>query len=319
MAQEGRREAAPSNAEDDVPAEEAPEVLGGFGVNAGIVAEIRQHWEVDPGSVHSSWAELFDRDRGAPRPTAPLPSTEPAATAPVTPQVAEKQARVLRLIHSYRARGHRVADTDPLGGSSSYFPELDPAHYGFGAQDLERPFLAGDLPGGPIQTLGQILERLKATYCRKVGVEFTHVQDPGRKQWLQRRMEETENQTPLSTDERLRILEKLSAAALFERFLHTKFLGQKRFSLEGAETVIPLLDTLVEEAPGHGVRELVIGMAHRGRLNVLSNILGKSLESIFSEFEDVETVESPFGSGDVKYHKGYSNDRRTASGARIHL
>ncbi len=305
---------------------ESPEPLGAFGVNAGIVAEIRQRWEVDPGSVHPSWAELFDRDgegepRPAPRPVAPATEPAPAAAAPAlaSPKDAEKQARVLRLIHSYRARGHRIADTDPLGGASSYFPELDPAHYGLGAADLEKSFLAGDLPGGPIQTLSQILERLRATYCRKVGVEFTHVQDPGRKQWLQRRMEETENQTALETAERLRILEKLSAASLFERFLHTKFLGQKRFSLEGAEALIPLLDGLVEEAPGHGVREIVLGMAHRGRLNVLSNILGKSLESMFSEFEDVEAIESPFGSGDVKYHKGFSNDRRTASGARVHL
>jgi 2-oxoglutarate dehydrogenase E1 component len=152
-----------------------------------------------------------------------------------------------------------------------------------------------------------------------VGVEFTHVQDPGRKGWLQRRMEESENTSRFDAEARLRILEQLSAAELFESFLHTRFMGQKRFSLEGAEALIPLLDALVEEAAGHGVRELVLGMAHRGRLNVLSSILGKSLESIFCEFEDVELAESPFGSGDVKYHKGYSSDRITRAGSRIHL
>jgi 2-oxoglutarate dehydrogenase E1 component len=179
--------------------------------------------------------------------------------------------------------------------------------------------VAGDLPGGPVQTLGDILERLKATYCGRVGAEFTHIQDPGRRQWLQRRMEDSRNTTPLDASERMRILEKLSAAQLFERFIHTKFIGQKRFSLEGAESLIPLLDTLVEEGPAEGVREFVLGMAHRGRLNVLSNILGKSLESIFGEFEDAPLLESPFGSGDVKYHKGFSSDRRTREGHRVHL
>ncbi|NNL86252.1 MAG: 2-oxoglutarate dehydrogenase E1 component [Myxococcales bacterium] len=321
--------------------------LAGFGVNAGIVEEIRERYEVDPDSVDASWADLFGREPSDERESGyvipfsdgnaeqPVRAPSPAEAEPTSqtetqtpdvygsqlsdPQIADKQARCLRLIHAYRARGHRIADIDPLGGQSNYFPELDPAHYGFGAYELETPMLAGDLPGGPIQPLRQILDRLKATYCRSVGVEFLHIQDPGRRQWLQRRMEESQNETELSAEDRLRVLEKLSAAALFERFLHTKFLGQKRFSLEGAESLIPLLDTLVEEAPSHGVRELVVGMAHRGRLNVLSNILGKSLESIFSEFEDIELEESPFGSGDVKYHKGYSNDRRTRSGARIHL
>jgi len=289
----------------------------GFGVNAGIVAEIRQRYEIDPDSVDASWAQLFE-DAPA-HPTAPVAGVAQPSAAVSSPQVADRHARVLRMIHAYRARGHRIADTDPLGQNTSYFPELDPAHYGLGLEDMEESFIAGDLPGGPIQTLGQILDRLRSTYCRSVGVEFTHVQDPGRKTWLQRRMEETENQTQLTPEERLRILENLAAASLFERFLHTKFLGQKRFSLEGGESLIPLLDMLVEEAPSHGVREIVLGMAHRGRLNVLSNIVGKSLESIFSEFEDVELAESPFGSGDVKYHKGYSKDRRTRSGAQIHL
>jgi 2-oxoglutarate dehydrogenase E1 component len=306
---------------DDASADEgnAEEVPTGFGVNAGIVAEIRQRWQLDPHSVHESWSDVFE---GEERPRAAL-EPEPPAEAPAaglaSPQLAEKYARVLRLIHAYRARGHRVADTDPLGSRDEYFPELDPAHYGLGNEDFDHPFFAGDLPGGPIQPLRQILERLRATYCRRVGVEFTHIQDPGPRQWLMRRMEESENTGALGHEERLRILEKLSAAELFERFLHTKFLGQKRFGLEGAEALIPLLDTIVEDSPAHGVRELVIGMAHRGRLNVLSNIVGKSLESIFSEFEDIELEEAPFGSGDVKYHKGFTSDRTTRSGANIHL
>jgi 2-oxoglutarate dehydrogenase E1 component len=278
-------------------------------VNAAVVEEIRARYEVDPGSVAPGWAELF-----AVEPEAAL------GAGRLDRRAAEKLARVLRLVHAYRARGHRVAQIDPLGGrEDSYFPELDPAHYGLGHDDLDRPFLAGDLPGGPVQTLREILERLRATYCGKVGVEFTHIQDPGRKAWVQRRLEETRNTSSFEREQRLRILEMLSRAELFERFLHTRFLGQKRFSLEGAESLIPLLDAVVEAGPAHDVREYVIGMAHRGRLNVLSNILGKSFETIFSEFEDVEHVEAPFGSGDVKYHKGFSSDRRTRSGQRVHL
>jgi 2-oxoglutarate dehydrogenase E1 component len=303
------------------------EVLKGFGVNAALVEEIRQRYEVDPSSVHPSWGKLFEpAERPAEFPVetaqpaeAPAEAAPPRDVAPLNREEAEKHARVLRLIHAYRARGHRVAAIDPLGGQPSYFPELDPAHYGFGHDDLERSFIAGDLPGGPVQPLRQILERLRATYCRSVGVEFTHIQDPGRKTWVQLRLEESCNTTPLDASERLHILEKLSAAELFERFLHTKFLGQKRFSLEGAESLIPLLDTIVEDAPAHGIGELVIGMAHRGRLNVLSNILGRSLEALFSEFEDSPLLESPFGSGDVKYHKGFSTDRTTRRGPSVHL
>ncbi len=303
------------------------EQLSGFGVNAALVEEIRQRYEVDPRSVHESWADLFEQAAPPETPLAEIVREAAARLAPATgaatpaelAQLADRHARVLRLIHAFRARGHRIARTDPLGGTASYFPELDPAHYGLGHEDLERPYIAGDLPGGPVQTLGVILDRLRRTYCGHVGVEFTHVQDPGRKMWLQRELEESENTREFSTGERLRILEKLSAAELFERFLHTKFIGQKRFSLEGAESLIPALETIVEDAPSHGVRELVVGMAHRGRLNVLSNILGKSLESIFSEFEDSPLTDSPYGSGDVKYHKGFSNDRRTASGDRVHL
>ncbi|MCA9511127.1 MAG: 2-oxoglutarate dehydrogenase E1 component, partial [Myxococcales bacterium] len=229
-------------------------------------------------------------------------------------------ARVLRLIHAYRARGHRIAQNNPVEDVDEYFPELDPAHYGFGTEDLAHPYeVADEVPGPPIQTLAEIIERLKATYCGPVAVEFTHVQDPGPRQWLRERMEACQNRPSLAPEERKHVLERLSAAELFERFLHTKFLGQKRFSLEGAESLIPLLDTIVEDAPSHGIGEIVFGMAHRGRLNVLANILGKSYAAIFGEFEDSPLLDSPFGSGDVKYHKGFSNDRTTRSGDNVHL
>ncbi len=309
---------------DDRGKPDRSETLAAFGVNAGIVNEIRRRYEIDPSSVDASWASQFGGHARRELPGADEASDTSTPTGEeIDPsmgdRLADRHARVLRLIHAYRSRGHRIADTDPLGQHSSYFPELDPAHYGFGTEELDQLFIAGNLPGGPVQTLREILRRLRATYCRKVGVEFTHVQDPGRRAWLQGRIEESENRTNLDTSQHMRMLQKLVAAELFERFLHTRFLGQKRFSLEGSEALIPLLDTIVEEAPALGARELVIGMAHRGRLNVLSNILGKSLESIFSEFEDSPLIDSPFGSGDVKYHKGFSKDRRVASGERIHL
>jgi len=299
-----------------------PDPLSDFGLNAGFVEELRGQYQIDPESVDEGWRSLLEASRPiAPTPT-PTPDAAPAAPGPaehLSPEAAEKHARAMRLIHMYRARGHRVADVDPLGGRPDYFPELDPAHYGFGDDDMDHQFIAGDLSGGPTQTLRQILARLRNTYCRRVAVEFTYLQDPGRKAWLQKRVEESENRTEFRRDEQLRILEKVSAAEFFERFLHTKFIGQKRFSLEGAEALIPILDTLVEEAGSHGMREIVLGMAHRGRLNVLANILGKSYESIFSEFEDTPLLETPYGSGDVKYHKGFSSDRETRAGHRIHL
>ncbi|HPG25009.1 MAG TPA: thiamine pyrophosphate-dependent enzyme, partial [Myxococcota bacterium] len=320
-----RREPAPAPRPASPRAHAA---TNGSAVEAGVV----EAGDVAAAAGAAALEELPNRFGAAPRDVfeAPVAPTEAMPKAPAgrptfAPHddrmllAADKHARVLRLIHSYRARGHRIAQSDPLGGQSTYFPELDPAHYGFGNENLDEPFIAGDLPGGSVQTLRQILTRLGRTYCGPIGVEYTHVQDPGRKAWLRELMEESQNHPNLDDGERRRILEKLAAAELFESFLHTKFLGQKRFSLEGGESLIPLLDHIVENAPAFGVKEVVLGMAHRGRLNVLANILGKSYESIFSEFEDSPDVDAPFGSGDVKYHKGFSSDRIVGSGERVHL
>ncbi len=330
---------------DAVPEPNSP-YYPGFGINAGVVEEIHGRYAANPGSVDASWRARFDSASPAPELSiSPLPSEgsspgsdlpSPAAVrdfeAPsVIPEIprpsdpfaglqqADRYARVLRLIHFYRARGHRIADSDPLGGRDTYFPELDPAHYGLGNDDLDAFFITGDLPGGNIQTLRQILERLRATYCGTIGAEYTHVQDPGRKAWLQGVMEKNQNKPKVDSREQRRILDQLIAADLFETFVHTKFIGQKRFSLEGADAVVPMLQTAIEQAPGLGIRELVLGMSHRGRLNVLANVLGKSYEAIFNEFQDNPILNTPFGSGDVKYHKGYSTDRFVESGERVHL
>ncbi len=302
----------PSGLERPSPAAPAPAVSA-LAVAAGPVA-----FPLPVASVASAPATAPGMpDSVAPRSARSAADSQPQLDSRL--READKNARVLRLIHSYRARGHRIANSDPLGDHSRYFPELDPAHYGFGNDDLDNLFAAGDLPGGSVQSLRDILDRLESTYCRSIGVEYTHVQDPGRKAWLQAQMERSANTPPVSPQQTRRIYEKLCAAELFEQFLHTKFLGQKRFSLEGGEVVIPLLDHIVESAPRHGIVEYVLGMSHRGRLNVLANVLGKPLVSIFSEFQDSPLLDLPFGSGDVKYHKGFSNDRRVESGERVHL
>jgi 2-oxoglutarate dehydrogenase E1 component len=341
------RGADPAKTEADDPLPPSSPYHERFGINAGWVEELEDQYRVDARSVDSSWSAEFggaaapvEQIRRAPtgpvervsRPfevretpaTVARPTNGATASAPPMDEamllhVADRHARVLRLIHAYRARGHRVAQSDPLGGQSTYFPELDPAHYGFGNENLDEPYVAGDLPGGSVQTLRQILTRLGKTYCGPIGVEYTHVQDPGRKAWLRELMEESQNHPNLDEQERRKILEKLAETELFASFLQTKFLGQKRFSLEGGDSLIPLLDHIAESAPSMGIREIVLGMAHRGRLNVLANILGKSYESIFSEFEDSPDVDAPFGSGDVKYHKGFSTDRLVATGERVHL
>jgi len=216
----------------------------------------------------------------------------------------EKQAAVLQLIRAYRVRGHLQADTNPLGYQWQYHPELDPASYGLTVWDLDREFITGGLGGEEVLPLREILSILREAYTRKIGTAFMHISDPNEKQWIQDRIEPMRNAEPLSKDERRHIMQKLNAAEAFERFLHTKYIGHKRFSLEGAETMIPLIDTVLGDAADDDVQEVVMGMAHRGRLNVLANIIGKPYEQIFSEFEGNIDPNTTQGSGDVKYHVG---------------
>jgi len=196
-----------------------------------------------------------------------------------------KQARVLQLIRAYRVRGHLQADVNPLGYEWNYNPELDPATYGLTIWDLDREFVTGGLGGSDLLPLRTILDILRASYSKKVGVEFMHISVPEEQHWIQNRIEPNGTERPLTDTEKGRMLEKLNAAEAFETFLHTKYIGHKRFSLEGSETIIPLLDRILSDAAESGVQEVVIGMAHRGRLNVLANIINKPYEVIFSEFE----------------------------------
>jgi len=231
-----------------------------------------------------------------------------------------KQASVIQLIRAYRVRGHLLADIDPLGYQPGTHPELELSDYGLTLWDLDRRFITGGLAGiSGTLTLREILDILRETYCRHVGIEFMHVQEKEVRSWLQTRMEQRRNNEPLSADAQHRILTKLNASEAFERFLHTTYVGHKRFSLEGAETLVPMLDALLNQAADHGIEEVVIGMAHRGRLNVLANIIGKSHEQIFREFEGDIDTSSPYGTGDVKYHLGASGEHVSPGGRRVRL
>jgi 2-oxoglutarate dehydrogenase E1 component len=214
-----------------------------------------------------------------------------------------KQVHVQTLINMYRVRGHLIAHLDPLDAEPPVlYPELDPLHYGLTIWDLPRHFVADGLAGKDRATLDEILHVLRDAYCRTLGVEYMHIQDPDQKRWIQQHLEGVSSALP--PEEQHHILERLNAAEVFERFLHSRYVGQKRFGLEGAESAIVLLDTILDEAVRMGLRESVMGMAHRGRLNVLANIVGKSYEEIFEEFEGNLDPDSVQGSGDVKYHKG---------------
>ncbi len=216
-----------------------------------------------------------------------------------------KTARVVELIHAYRVRGHLMADTDPLEYRQRKHQDLDIQSYGLSLWDLERDFPVGDLSAGrvpPVLKLRDILKVLRDSYCRTIGIEYMHIQDPEQRRWIQARVERAHEKP--SREEQLRILRRLNSAEAFETFLQTKFVGQKRFSLEGGETTIPILDEVLSHAAAEGIDEVCIGMPHRGRLNVLANIAGKSYEQIFREFEGRQDPRSVQGSGDVKYHLG---------------
>ena len=229
-----------------------------------------------------------------------------------------KQVHVQTLINMYRVRGHLIAHLDPLDAEPpELHPELDPLHYGLTIWDLPRNFVADGLAGKDMATLDKILGILRDAYCRTLGVEYMHIQDPDQKRWIQQHVEGVPSR--LSSDEQRHILDRLNAAEVFERFLHTRYVGQKRFGLEGAESAIVLLDAILNEAVHEDLHEAVMGMSHRGRLNVLANIVGKSYGEIFEEFEGNLDPDSVQGSGDVKYHKGAQGVFVAGSGGSIPL
>jgi 2-oxoglutarate dehydrogenase E1 component len=240
------------------------------------------------------------------------------APSPDSMALNEYQERVTALVQGFRMRGHRFANLDPLGLSQGDPNELSLERFGLADVDPDTLFATGNFAGPSHLPLREIVRRLRETYSRNIGVEFRNIEEPEIRAWFQEQMEPNGNRLGLSSEQQVNILSKLIDAEIFEQFLHTKFVGAKRFSLEGAESLIPLLELCIDGASRQGVEEVVIGMAHRGRLNVLANVLEKNLREIFAAFED-ETPELTLGKGDVKYHLGYSSDRLTSSGRPIHL
>ena len=308
------------------------------GANATFIAEMHQAWSENPHSVNPEWASYFAtlgemtadveaRPSWGKAPSQVVGAHDPdASIKAVAKGIAGNRdlgaadvrsatldsLRAIMLIRAYRIRGHLLADLDPLGiQEKEIHPELDPATYGFEEGDYERPIFINYVLGHEIATLNEILAILRETYCSTIGVEFMHIQDPAQKAWIQERMEAIHNRTEFTKRGKVAIFEKLVHAENFERFLHKKYIGTKRFGLDGGEAVIPALEQILKRGGQMGLKEVVIGMAHRGRLNVLNNVMSKPFRAITSEFlGNQANPEEAGGSGDVKYHMGASSDRQ---------
>jgi 2-oxoglutarate dehydrogenase E1 component len=310
--------------------------------DGGYVADLYARYLKEPGAVDVSWAaffaELADDERALltelkgpswARSTNGAHAKDDRAAPAQSPgalnfdqlaRAARDATRALQLIRSYRVRGHLLATLDPLELEKPRMnPELDPATYGFSEADWDRPILIDLLPGLTNPTLRQIMARLKTIYCGSVGVEFMHIQEPDQKAWIQDRLENVEQHAVLTDSDKRGILQRLTEAEGFEHFLQVKYTGTKRFGLDGAETTVPALEEIIKRGGQLGFKEVVLGMAHRGRLNVLTNLLGKPFKALFSEFQGVSAApEDVQGSGDVKYHLGASADR-DFDGNTVHL
>jgi len=297
------------------------------GSNAAYVEELYELWLDDAEAVPEHWQTLFsEMAEGANDDTRHLAIAEHFRGLAVDghyqagPMAEDyKQAGVLRMINAYRVRGHQRARLDPLGLSERpKVPDLDLAFHSLSEADLKTSFHTGSLAAPDHLTLAEIVDICRSTYCGSIGIEYMHIADTNQRRWLQQRLEGTRGHYTPPAEDRLRLLDKLAAAEGMEKYLHSRYVGQKRFSLEGAESVIPLFDTLIRHSGSQGIKEMVIGMAHRGRLNVLVNILGKSPRDLFAEFEGEIAKDDPNRSGDVKYHMGFSSDVRTPGGV-MHL
>ena len=308
-----------------------------YGGNSSYIEELYARYLTDPSSIDASWRAYFDdlepenrglfaRSRAAlqrkPERMVAANRNVPAAGLDdgAVKALIREHLRVIMLIRAYRVRGHLIAKLDPLGlTGNEYHPELDYKTYGFTEADLDREFYLDYVLGLEKATLRQILEVLKRTYSSSVGIEFMHIQDPEQKAWLQARIETAAGLFDTTAEEKREILEQLTETEGFEQFLHVKFPGTKRFGLDGGESGIPALEAIIRTGSELGVEEIVLGMPHRGRLNVLANVMGKPYAAILSEFQGGVAVNDVLGSGDVKYHLGTSTDRTLPDGRTIHL
>jgi 2-oxoglutarate dehydrogenase E1 component len=328
-----------------------------YGGNAAFVEELYAKWAGDPGSVEPSWQAFFsslrepaDEVKAAAREPAwtpkPTPQARPdwlsavdglwpaveaklgkaiaAKTPEASPEAIRKATldslRAIMMIRAYRMRGHFAANLDPLGmADKPDTSELDPAAYGFAPEDYDRPIFLDFVLGLETSTVSEILSILRRTYCGTVGVQYMHISDPNEKAWLQQRIEGKDKEIAFTPEGKVAILKKLVEAETFERFLHKRFPGTKRFGLDGAEAMVPALEQIIKRGGAIGVRDIVLGMPHRGRLNVLAAVMGKPYHVIFHEFQGGSSLPSDIeGSGDVKYHLGASSDR-AFDGNNVHL
>ncbi|WP_455168806.1 2-oxoglutarate dehydrogenase E1 component [Aegicerativicinus sediminis] len=280
-------------------------------------ADLYDQYLQNPDSVEPSWRAFFQGyDFGSEN-----YGMNGEIVEGVTTQIPEhvlKEFQVVKLIDGYRTRGHLFTKTNPVRERRQYTPTLDIANFGLSEADLDTVFSAGEILGIGSQTLREILRHLDSIYCDSIGIEYMYIRNPDMIKWIQNKLNVNDNQPKFTEGQKKHILKKLNEAVSFENFLHTKYVGQKRFSLEGGESLIPALDAVIEKAARYGVKEFVMGMAHRGRLNTLTNIFGKSAKDIFSEFDGKDYEEEIFD-GDVKYHLGWTSERTTDNGNRINL
>ncbi|TXT33142.1 MAG: 2-oxoglutarate dehydrogenase E1 component, partial [Chitinophagaceae bacterium] len=279
-----------------------------------FIEAIYQDFVKDPASIDPDMRKFFEGFDFAVNSSLPNLSTNGVSSSIDW----MNELKVYRLILGYRNKGHLIAKTNPIRARKDRGANLDLPFFGLSDADLNTTYQAGNLVGLGATTLKNILTHLQNAYAGNVGIEFKYIGDQKKIDWLTKEMEQNFS-AKLSIEKRRRILEKLNQGVMFEKFLHTKYVGQKRFSLEGGETTIAALDSIINVAGDNGVEEVVIGMAHRGRLNVLANIMGKTYEQIFSEFEGTAVIDQTMGSGDVKYHMGYGSEVLTMNGKDIYL
>ena len=279
------------------------------------IDNLYQQYKSDHDSVDKMWAKFFEGFDFAKK-----YSDENLVSATTTnEEVIEKEVAVRSLISDYRERGHLLARNNPLDIYIDHKPNLDLKDFDLDESDLDKMFYAGKTIGLQSATLREIIERLKKTYTSSIGYEFTAIREIDILEWFVNKVEKTFFEYHLSKEKKLYVLDKLNKAVAFEKFLHTRYLGQKRFSLEGLEVLIPALDVLINEGVKHGLEEVFIGMAHRGRLNVLANLMGKPYKYIFAEFEGLAEMKESIGAGDVKYHLGYTSDFTSTTGQNVLL
>src|SRR5690554_5891697 len=295
-------------------------------VHPAYLAELYDKYLQHPDSVEPSWRAFFqgfdfgsesaDNREYFTSPETPAPTEEYDVGAICADVI--KEFQVVRLIDGYRTRGHLFTKTNPVRERRQYEPTLAIENFGLTQHDLKATFKAGEIIGVGETTLEEIIRHLERIYCDSIGIEYMFIRKPEVVEWIQNRLNANDNQPKFSPEHKKHILGKLNEAVSFETFLHTKYVGQKRFSLEGGESLIPALDALIETAADYDVKEFVMGMAHRGRLSTLTNIFGKSAKDIFSEFDGKDYEQEVFD-GDVKYHLGWTSDRITNSGKKINL